>query len=313
MTLESSIIQLDYQDGYLLVSTLTHSYVCNTNSETFSQVGTKLRQGQYGSCFCQVNHSGISSPCTETWEGVEDLKASLTSSSEKFGLSDCYEAKEEEQVYHSYDLRKDRPTKTASPMLMSHVFCARPGTRIWEADYSGKVLVTHQLKSALIVPPAEVLLTDGSFGEKELLEEISFLAETLYPTDKTRKEIFDQEPAMKSSVKALHPPVSVAFTKMMSFYNKYLLAISAYGLYIIDPATSKILIWVSVSEGIKDVKVSGNSLIYKSGNDCIQNFMLQDGIVNPILAEVKKNGNNCRLLKALCLWNVDLNNKKKTC
>ncbi|XP_063859414.1 uncharacterized protein LOC135100446 isoform X2 [Scylla paramamosain] len=308
MTLESSIIQLDYQEGYLLVSTLTHSYVCNTNSETFSQVGTKLRQGEYGSCFCQVNHSGMSSSHTETSEGVEELKASLTSSTEKFGLSDCYEAKEEEQAYHNCDLRKNRPSRTASPMLMSHVFCARPGTRIWEADYSGKVLVTHQLKSALIIPPAEVLLTDGSFKEKELLEEISLLPETLCPTDKTREKLTGHELAMSTPVKATHPPVSVAFTKMMSFYNKYLLAISAYGLYIIDPAISKILIWISVSEGITDVKVSGNSLIYKSGSGCIQNFMITTVDIAILVLHSRKLFLECT---SLCLKYKDIFTKSE--
>lgn len=299
MTLESSITQMDYREGYLLVSTLTRSYVCNTSLETFSQVGTKLRQGEYGGCFCQVNPNGTFSPFKESKEGVEDRQASFTSS-EKFGLSDCYEAVEEQPYHHSFLGREMPGRSVVLPMLTSHVFCARPGSRIWEADHSGRVLVTHQLKSALTVSPAEILVTDGTFQEQDLIEEIN----TLPPiTGNTGNKLFGCEKERKnSSIKATHPPVSVSFTKVLSFYNKYLLATSTYGLYIIDPSTSKILVWVSVSDGISDIKVSGNSLIYKSGNGCIQNFMITTVDIAILILHTRKLYLECA---SLCFKNQD--------
>lgn len=299
MTLESRIIQLDYQEGYLLVSTLTRSYVCNTSLETFSQVGTKLRQGEYGGCFCQMNPNGIFSPFKESKEGVEDLQASFTSS-DKFGLSECYEAIEEQPLHHSFLGREMPGRQVVMPMLTSHVFCARPGTRIWEADHSGRVLVTHQMKSALMVSPAEILLTDGTFQEQDLIEELN----TLPPiTGGTGNKLLDHETDRGSSpIKATHPPVSVSFTKLLSFYNKYLLATSTYGLYIIDPASSKVLVWVSVSDGILDIKVSGNSLIYKSGNGSIQNFMITTVDIAILILHTRKLYLECAYL---CFKNQD--------
>ncbi|KAG7160412.1 Hermansky-Pudlak syndrome 5 protein-like [Homarus americanus] len=294
-------MQLDYSDGYLLVSTLARSYICNTSLETFTQIGTKLRQGEYGGCFCRVNPDSSFSQATqytrntqkELDESLEDRQSvdQALSSSGKFGLSDCYEAVEEDQAYQNIKPDRENASGVLSTGVAARIFCARPGTRIWEADHSGKVLVTHQLKRALMVPPADVLLTDGSFSEQELLDEIdespgSNLLESQpqyvdqKDGDPIENQIFKREYSeaapnfSRAAPVALHPPVSVAFTKMLSFYSNYLLAISTYGLYIIDPTNSKVLLWISVSDSVTDVKVSGNTLIYKTGSGCIQNFMV---------------------------------------
>lgn len=280
------------------MSTLTRSYVCNTSLETFSQVGTKLRQGEYGGCFCQVNTAGTFSSLKESSEDTEIPQTSFTSS-EKFGLSECYEAVEEEQPYHRSFLGRERPGRSTLPMLMCHVFCARPGTRIWEADHSGKVLVTHQLKSAVMISPAEILLTDGTYQEQDLIEELKILPPI---TDASGNKLPAKETAKGSPVTVTHPPVSVTFTKMLSFYNKYLLATSTYGLYIIDPATSKVLVWVSVSDGIIDVKVSGNSLIYKSGSGSIQNLMITTVDLAILILHTRKLYIECA---SLCFKNQD--------
>lgn len=311
MTLESSITQLDYSDGYLLVSTLTRTYICNTNLETFMQVGTKLRQGEYGGCFCHVNSSGGIS-LNESLEDAQAVDLSLSSSG-KFGLSDCYEAIEEDQTYQSIKSGREKPSGVPGAGLAARIFCARPGTRIWEADHSGKVLVTHQLKIALMVPPADILLTDGSLDEHELLNEISEVQDTellQLPQLSDRKdaalgelEAVDGSSISRETAGATHPPVSVAFTRMLSFYSSYLLAISTYGLYIIDPANSKILLWISVSDGVTDVKVSGNSLIYRTENGCIHNYMVTTVDMAILALHTRGLPVECALL---CLRNQDI-------
>ncbi|GFS95742.1 hermansky-Pudlak syndrome 5 protein [Nephila pilipes] len=62
MKLDSKVVQLDFAQDHLLVSTLTKCYLCDTNKEQFLTIGKKLRDGEYGACF----YPGVRSvdPCT---------------------------------------------------------------------------------------------------------------------------------------------------------------------------------------------------------------------------------------------------------
>ncbi|XP_026685620.1 uncharacterized protein LOC103517868 [Diaphorina citri] len=53
MQLDSRIVQMSTCHDWLLVSTLTRSYLCDTVHEQYRQIGKKLRDGHYGSCFVQ--------------------------------------------------------------------------------------------------------------------------------------------------------------------------------------------------------------------------------------------------------------------
>uniref|UniRef100_A0A8C5L6A0 HPS5-like beta-propeller domain-containing protein n=1 Tax=Jaculus jaculus TaxID=51337 RepID=A0A8C5L6A0_JACJA len=50
-TVDSCIVQLDYLDGRLLMSSLTCSFLCDTDREKFWKIGNKERDGEYGACF----------------------------------------------------------------------------------------------------------------------------------------------------------------------------------------------------------------------------------------------------------------------
>ncbi|KAM6173787.1 BLOC-2 complex member HPS5 isoform 2-T2 [Erethizon dorsatum] len=50
-TVDSCVVQLDYLDGRLLVSSLTRSFLCDTEREKFWKIGNKERDGEYGACF----------------------------------------------------------------------------------------------------------------------------------------------------------------------------------------------------------------------------------------------------------------------
>ncbi|KAK7086981.1 hypothetical protein SK128_006491 [Halocaridina rubra] len=290
MTLESAITQLDYSEGHLLVSTLERSYICNTSLETFAQIGTKLRKGEFGSCFCRVNLAcsiTVANQQSVPLELDESVELSQTHSyspcsSQKFELSDCYEATEEKLGKENVQQPSERPVRYLQQGVTTRVFCARPGSRIWEADTSGKVLVTHQLKKALMIPPIEILLTDGSFGSIELLKR-----DMNIQTDKNSKNNMDIFTANEESdakgkshadcpmnLDVPHPPVGVAFTKMLNFYSSFLIAVSSFGLYVIDPSNSTVVLWIRESDGIVDVKVSGSTVIYRTGSGVIQNYMI---------------------------------------
>ncbi|GBL75740.1 Hermansky-Pudlak syndrome 5 protein [Araneus ventricosus] len=62
MKLDSKVVQLDFAQDHLLVSTLTRCHLCDTNKELFMTIGKKMRDGEYGACF----YPGVRSvdPCT---------------------------------------------------------------------------------------------------------------------------------------------------------------------------------------------------------------------------------------------------------
>uniref|UniRef100_A0A672GM99 Hermansky-Pudlak syndrome 5 protein homolog n=1 Tax=Salarias fasciatus TaxID=181472 RepID=A0A672GM99_SALFA len=93
-TVDSKVVQLGYQDGRLLVSSLSRCYLCDTEKEKFWRVGHKERDGEYGACFFPQN----------------------------------------------------RGLLVGQPPLL---YCARPGSRVWEASFNGEVLSTHQFKQLL--------------------------------------------------------------------------------------------------------------------------------------------------------------------
>lgn len=39
------------------------------------------------------------------------------------------------------------------------IYCARPGSRMWEVNFDGEVLSTHQFKKLLSLPPLPVITT----------------------------------------------------------------------------------------------------------------------------------------------------------
>lgn len=102
-SVDSRIVQLDYFDGRLLISSLTRSYLCDTEREKFWKIGNKERDGEYGACFfLGGRNSGGQQPL---------------------------------------------------------IYCARPGSRMWEVNIEGEVQSTHQFKQLLSSPPLPIIST----------------------------------------------------------------------------------------------------------------------------------------------------------
>ncbi|GAB1602346.1 uncharacterized protein LOC106879723 [Argonauta hians] len=98
LNLDSAIVQMDWARDKLLLATLTRCFLCLTDKAKYFQIGKKLRDGKYGTCF-----------------------------------------------YHNSSL--------STPLIYS----ARPGSRMWEIDFEGQVLNTHQFKQLLAIPPLPIL------------------------------------------------------------------------------------------------------------------------------------------------------------
>ncbi|KAF5274300.1 hypothetical protein FQR65_LT04418 [Abscondita terminalis] len=132
MHLESAVVQIDVYLKFLLISTLTRTYICDTEKEQYRQIGKKLRNGRFGACFA-VNNIDQNVVPVET----------LTNKG----------------VYKK--LRDYEPFFTHINDNVQ-IFCSRPGTRMWEAKLNGSVTCTHQFKNFLKDQPTDIIKLDDN-------------------------------------------------------------------------------------------------------------------------------------------------------
>ncbi|XP_024859388.1 Hermansky-Pudlak syndrome 5 protein isoform X2 [Kryptolebias marmoratus] len=183
-TVDSRVVQLGYQDGRLLVSSLSRCYLCDTEKEKFWRVGNKERDGEYGACFFPQN----------------------------------------------------RGLLVGQPPLL---YCARPGSRIWEASFNGEVLSTHQFKQLLACPPLPL---------------ITFRNEPNY------------NPAQRS-------PQSLAFSKLLYFGDQNLLTWTDSAIYIFTPQNGQVLLWTEVKD-LANVAVYRGELFCLHGSGRLSHLSL---------------------------------------
>ncbi|KAL7647418.1 UNVERIFIED_CONTAM: hypothetical protein RMT77_001014 [Armadillidium vulgare] len=255
MKMDSAIYQIHTHSHYLLVSTLTKSYICNTRLETFSVVGTKPRHGEYGGCIARVLPNGkFSSSLTESMElnqkvyPGENYSGDNTIEKAVEVLPDYYNENTENMdqnrfksvnrkisnEFHKF-IKEDLflPNDNDKGFQKDHyrLFCARPGFRIWESNFMGSVIATHQLKNAVPEHQPLVILCNDDF----------------YDFDASERDRLTGN--------------SFSFKKIYRFYNDYLLANSTSAFYIIEPSNSKIILWCSVHEGIQEIRAFDNSIL----------------------------------------------------
>ncbi|XP_048342877.1 Hermansky-Pudlak syndrome 5 protein isoform X2 [Sphaerodactylus townsendi] len=175
-TVDSHVVQLDYLDGRLLISSLTRSYLCDTEREKFWKIGSKERDGEYGACFFPVGKNcGSQQPL---------------------------------------------------------IYCARPGSRMWEVNFDGEVLSTHQFKYLLSSPPLPV---------------VSLRADPEYNI-------------------ACSSPQSLAFPKLLYLSDHCVMTWTDRGIYIFLPQNVQVLLWSEMKD-IQDIAVYKNELfcLHSSG------------------------------------------------
>ena len=322
MTLDSWVIQLDFHEDHLLVSTLTRCYVCNTYLETCIQVGKKLRNGEFGSCFCLVNkRNRINFNINEVVEpseinDLEEINSLSQSFEEQQKVSlECAEEAEVVNV-HPVPVNKEYEKNHEFSTKEWRGFCARPGSRLWEIDKNGQVLMTHQLKNAMSVPSSSVItFTDDRdpdiFNDKMIKSMVMPSLEKKYSENSLLKEncnlnqSFNDKKSINNQIYSSSPgynviPSSVSFRKLLPFYDNYLLAISSHGIYIVDPLNSKVLVWTQCSEEISSIKICRNIIIYSTTSAVTKKLIVSTLDVAILILHSKS---LYRLCAKLCLQN----------
>ncbi|XP_026524098.1 Hermansky-Pudlak syndrome 5 protein isoform X2 [Notechis scutatus] len=182
-TVDSRVVQLDYLDGRLLISSLTRSYLCDTEREKFWKIGNKERDGEYGACFFPVGKSGANQ--------------------------------------------------------QSLIYCARPGSRIWEVNFEGEVLSTHQFKQLLSSPPLPVIT-------------------------------IREDPEYNVSACS---PQSLAFPKLLYLSEHCIMTWTERGIYIFIPQNVQVLLWSEVKD-IYDIAIYKNELFCLHTNGKVSHLSL---------------------------------------
>ncbi|XP_041271086.1 Hermansky-Pudlak syndrome 5 protein isoform X2 [Onychostruthus taczanowskii] len=193
-TVDSRVVQLDYLDGRLLISSLTRTYLCDTEREKFWKIGNKERDGEFGACFFPVGkNSGNQQPL---------------------------------------------------------IYCARPGSRMWEVNFDGEVQSTHQFKQLLSSPPLPVVT-------------------------------LRQDPHYTGSSCS---PQSLSFAKLLYLTEHCVVTWTERGIYIFLPQSLQVLLWSEVKD-IQDIAVHKSELfcLHTNGKVVHLSLLLVDRCVERLM------------------------------
>ncbi|XP_005046811.1 PREDICTED: Hermansky-Pudlak syndrome 5 protein isoform X1 [Ficedula albicollis] len=193
-TVDSRVVQLDYLDGRLLISSLTRTYLCDTEREKFWKIGNKERDGEFGACFFPVGkNSGNQHPL---------------------------------------------------------IYCARPGSRMWEVNFDGEVQSTHQFKQLLSSPPLPVVT-------------------------------LRQDPHYTGSSCS---PQSLSFPKLLYLTEHCVVTWTEKGIYIFLPQSVQVLLWSEVKD-IQDIAVHKSELfcLHTSGKVVHLSLLLVDRCIERLM------------------------------
>lgn len=218
MQLDSRIVQLDWCSELLLVSTLSRCYICDSVKEQYRQIGQKLREGEYGACFYA--------------DDSHDLPSRYEQRSSTMGAAFS-------------SLNEDEKFVGCEGMQNLKMFCARPGSRLWEVHVDGTVLSTHHFKQAFAVPPTSIIRPRNTQTSHQ---EGSSIGET------SQNEPWGQQ--------------SFNFRKLDVIAKKFLFTFRRNGIYVLDPSKGSVVLWNNSFTDIVDAKTL-NDTIYvwtASGN-----------------------------------------------
>ncbi|XP_071283921.1 BLOC-2 complex member HPS5 isoform X3 [Agelaius tricolor] len=193
-TVDSRVVQLDYLDGRLLISSLTRTYLCDTERQKFWKIGNKERDGEFGACFFPVGkNSGNQQPL---------------------------------------------------------IYCARPGSRMWEVNFDGEVQSTHQFKQLLSSPPLPVVT-------------------------------LRQDPDYTGSSGS---PQSLSFSKLLYLTEHCVVTWTERGIYIFLPQSLQVLLWSEVKD-IQDIAVHKSELfcLHTNGKVVHLSLLLVDRCIERLM------------------------------
>ncbi|XP_074534431.1 BLOC-2 complex member HPS5 [Halichoeres trimaculatus] len=144
--------------------------------------------------------------------------------------------KERDGEYGACFFPQNRGLLVGQPPLL---YCARPGSRIWEANFNGEVLSTHQFKQLLACPPLPLI---------------------------THRNEPHYNPAQKT-------PQSIAYPKLLYLGDQNLLTWTDSAIYIFTPQNGQVLLWTEVKD-LVDVAVYRNELFCLHGSGRLSHLSL---------------------------------------
>ncbi|KAJ8252218.1 hypothetical protein COCON_G00215300 [Conger conger] len=144
--------------------------------------------------------------------------------------------KERDGEYGACFFPQGRGLGAAQPPLL---YCARPGSRIWEANFSGEVLSTHQFKQLLACPSVPL---------------ISYRGEPQY------------DPAQRS-------PQSIAFPRLLYLSDQNLLTWTDSAMYVFVPQSGQVLLWTEIKD-VVEVAVFRSELFCVHGDGRLSHLSL---------------------------------------
>ncbi|KAJ8911457.1 hypothetical protein NQ315_013561 [Exocentrus adspersus] len=225
--LDSKIVQIDTYLNYLLVSTKTRTYLCDTEKECYKQIGRKLRDGNYGACFFNATDDD-SSDKYQSFKGIFKT------------------------------INEDEHLLSPSNINDVKIYCARPGARLWEANFEATVVITHQFRDSLNQCPSNLLHLGNTVDTK--MKVTAFKDVGAVPKD-------------------------FNFCKIYPISNTFILTFDKSNIYIFDPAISKLMFW-SCFKNINQVAIFGDYIYIWRDNVLINVLsleLLEDLIVKALL------------------------------
>lgn len=144
--------------------------------------------------------------------------------------------KERDGEYGACFLPQNRGLVPGQPPLL---YCARPGSRMWEANFSGDVLSTHQFKQLLACPPLPL---------------VSYRNEPHYNSEQKNSQSF-------------------AFPKLLYFGDQNLMTWTDSAIYIFTPQNGQVLLWTEVKD-VLDIAVYRNELFCLHASGRLSHFSL---------------------------------------
>ncbi|MBN3280759.1 HPS5 protein, partial [Polyodon spathula] len=119
------------------------------------------------------------------------------------------------------------------------IYCARPGSRMWEVNFEGEVLSTHQFKQLLASPPLPL---------------ITHRSEPQYGTSPCS-------------------PQSISFPRLLFLSDQYVLTWTERGIYVFLPQSVQVLLWSEIKD-VQDVAVYRNELFCLHGDGRLSHLSL---------------------------------------
>ncbi|KAJ8344262.1 hypothetical protein SKAU_G00315910 [Synaphobranchus kaupii] len=144
--------------------------------------------------------------------------------------------KERDGEYGACFFPQGRGLGAGQPPLL---YCARPGSRVWEANFSGEVLSTHQFKQLLACPSLPL---------------ISYRCEPQYNL-------------------AQRSPQSIAFPRLLHLSDQNLLSWTDSAVYIFLPQSGQVLLWTEIKD-VVEVAVFRSELFCLHGDGRLSHLSL---------------------------------------